>query len=73
MSRKRKINGRHVVNDLRSGIGDWGLQEKYKLSPKSLQTILEKLVAYNAISHTELCERSLLYKGTTDLSGWMAP
>jgi hypothetical protein len=68
MSKKRQINGRHVINDLRSGIGDWGLQEKYKLSPKSLQTIFKKLVARNAISHKELCERSFLYKGTTEFT-----
>jgi hypothetical protein len=68
MGKKRQINGRHVINDLRSGIGDWGLQEKYKLSLKSLQTIFKKLVACNAISHAELCERSSLYKGTTEHS-----
>jgi len=68
MSKKRKIDGRHVINDLRSGMGDEELQAKYELSSKSLQSILEKLVAYKAISHSELYERSSLYKGTTDLT-----
>ena len=68
MGKKRQINGRHVIADLRSGMSDLELQAKYELSPKALQSILEKLVAYNAISHTELCERSLLYKGTTELT-----
>ena len=68
MSKKRQINGNHVINDLRSGMGDLELQTKYELSPKALQTILEKLVACNAISHAELCERSLLYKGTTEIT-----
>jgi len=68
MSAKRQINGRHVINDLRSGMGDSELQAKYELSPKALQSILDKLVAHNAISHSELCERSSLYKGTTELT-----
>jgi PilZ domain len=68
MTEKRQINGRHVVNDLRSGTGDEELQAKYQLSAKGLQSIFEKLVARGAISHSELCERSSLYKGTTDLS-----
>jgi uncharacterized protein (DUF433 family) len=68
MSKKRQIDGRHVINDLRSGMGDEELQAKYELSSKALQSILEKLVAYNAITHSELYERSSLYKGTTDLT-----
>jgi len=68
MSKKRQIDGRHVINDLRSGMGDEELQAKYELSSKALQSILEKLVAYKAISHSELYERSSLYKGTTDLT-----
>ena len=68
MSKKRQINGRQVINDLRSGMGDEELQAKYQLSSKSFQSILEKLVARDAISHPELCERSSLYKGTTDLT-----
>jgi hypothetical protein len=68
MSTKRRINGRHVINDLRSGMSDLELEAKYELSPKALQSILEKLVAHNAISHSELYERSSLYKGTTDLT-----
>jgi len=68
MREKRQINGTHVVNDLRSGTGDEELQAKYQLSAKALQSIFEKLVARNAISHSELCERSSLYKGTTDLT-----
>jgi hypothetical protein len=68
MSKKRQINGRQVVNDLRSGTGDEELQARYQLSAKTLQSIFEKLVTSNAISHSELCERSALYKGTTDLT-----
>jgi hypothetical protein len=68
MRENRQINGRQVVNDLRSGMSEEELQAKYQLSAKGLQSIFEKLVDRDAISHAELCERSLLYKGTTDLT-----
>jgi hypothetical protein len=68
MGKKRQISGRQVVDDLRSGMGDSELQAKYDVSQKALQRILEKLVSHNAITHSELCEISSLYKETTDLT-----
>lgn len=68
MGKKRQINGRNVVNDLRSGMADWELRTKYRLSTNSLRTIFEKLVAYNAVSRSELCEMSPFYKVTMDLT-----
>lgn len=66
MREKRKINGRDIVNDLRSGMAAWELQIKYKVSEKSLQTIFKKLVACSAISHSELYELSSFYKARID-------
>lgn len=68
MGEKRQINGRSVINDLRSGMTDWELQMKYRLSDNGLHTIFEKLVAYKAIDRSELCEMSPFYKATTDLT-----
>ncbi len=68
MGKTRQLNGRHVVNDLRSGMGDWELQVKYQLSLKGLQRVFEKLVTYQVISQSELCQRSPLYKATTDVT-----
>lgn len=62
MNEKRKINGRLILDDLGSGMTDRELQVKYSLSASGLSTIFEKLVARQAISHTELCGRSSLYK-----------
>jgi PilZ domain len=59
---KRQIDGKLVINDLRSGLRDRDLQVKYKLSSYALLTVYRKLLAHNAISHSELCERSPLYK-----------
>jgi PilZ domain len=66
MEKRRKINGKDVINDLRSGMADWQLQVKYKISTKSLRTIFRRLVKSNAISHSELYESSSLYRERTD-------
>ncbi|MCL4540294.1 MAG: PilZ domain-containing protein [Bacteroidetes bacterium] len=61
MKRKRQINGRYVIDDLRSGLTDRELQIKYCLSANSLCRIFEKLVDRGTMSHSELSERSPLY------------
>ena len=66
MATKRQINGKDILNDLRSGMAAWELQVKYKLSAKSLQAIFKKLVERNAISHSELYELSSFYKERKD-------
>ncbi|MGO9568168.1 MAG: PilZ domain-containing protein, partial [Desulfomonilaceae bacterium] len=66
MAEKRHVNGTNIINDLRSGMADWELQVKYKLSSQALETIFKRLVARNAISHAELYECSPFYKERTD-------
>jgi|SRR5271157_1431905 len=61
MSEKRQINGRNIIDDLRSGVTDRELQMKYGLSTSGLCTIFEKLVDSEAMSHSELSEWSPLY------------
>jgi hypothetical protein len=63
---KRQINGKDIVDDLRSGNTDSELMEKYGLSPRALQAIFQKLVACKAISKAELCDRSPLYRERAD-------
>ncbi|MGO9567734.1 MAG: PilZ domain-containing protein [Desulfomonilaceae bacterium] len=63
---KRQINAKEIVDDLRSGNTDSELMEKYELSSTALQKICRKLVACQAISHLELCERSPLYRERAD-------
>jgi hypothetical protein len=62
MGTNRQIDGRLIINDLRSGLRDRDLQGKHKISSYGLLTVYKKLLAHNAISHSELCERSPLYK-----------
>lgn len=66
MTEKRQIKGADIIDDLRSGMADWELQVKYKLSSQALEMIFKKLVARNAISHAELYECSPFYKERTD-------
>ncbi len=62
MEKKRQINGKNILSDLRSGMADRQLQVKYKLSSKSLESILSKLVKCGAVSHAELYEKSSSYR-----------
>jgi c-di-GMP-binding flagellar brake protein YcgR len=66
MATKRQINGKDILNDLRSGMAAWELQAKYILSAKSLQAIFNKLVERGAISHLELYEMSSFYRDRID-------
>jgi len=61
MGEKKQINGRNIIDDLRSGMTDRELQVKYRLSTNGLCTIYEKLVDRGAISHSELSKWSQLY------------
>lgn len=63
--KKRQINGKNVLDDLRSGMTELELQIKYRLSTNGLCTIYEKLVDRAAISHSELSEWSPLYSRRT--------
>jgi hypothetical protein len=66
MAEKRQIKGADIVNDLRSGMADWELQVKYKLSSQALEQVFTKLVESGVIGHAELYESSPFYKEKTD-------
>ncbi|MGO9567918.1 MAG: hypothetical protein ACLP5H_10290 [Desulfomonilaceae bacterium] len=63
---KRQIDGRDILNDLRSGMADEELLVKYKLSAKSLRSIFKQLVVCKAISQSELYEISSSYRDRVD-------
>lgn len=60
MSTKRKIPAKPLVHDLRDGMGDRRLMEKYFLSPAQLQKVFRRLVDAGAIDEMELFMRSSL-------------
>ena len=57
---KRKIKAKPFVRDLRSGMGDERLMEKYSLSENQLHRVLQKLVDAGAIDEMELFMRTSL-------------
>jgi hypothetical protein len=57
MSPKRRIKGNEIVADIKGGMTDQHLMEKYKLSQQALKNIFRKLVDAGAILESELQER----------------
>lgn len=64
MGSKRDIGAKDLIFDIRAGMTDLQLMEKYKLTAKGLQSALQKLVDIQAISPEELYERYPLYEAT---------
>ena len=61
---KRKIKAKPFVRDLRNGMGDRELMEKYTLSENQLHKVLHKLVDAGAIDEMELFMRTSLSDST---------
>ncbi len=55
-----RIKAKKVVRDIQAGMNDVLLMEKYQLSPKQLQHVLEKLVEADLITYMQLYERTRL-------------
>jgi len=54
----RTINAQEAARDIRLGMGDAGLTEKYQLSPKGLASLYNKLIALGMLTRTD-CDRRL--------------
>lgn len=54
---RRKIPAKQVVADVKGGMSDAILREKYRLSPRGLESLFKKLLALNLITQSELDER----------------
>jgi hypothetical protein len=61
---KRKIEAKPFVKDLRNGMGDRELMEKYTLSESQLHKVFQKLVDAGAIDEMELFMRTSLSDST---------
>jgi hypothetical protein len=61
---KRKIKAKPFVRDLRNGMGDRELMEKYTLSETQLHKVFRKLVDAGAIDEMELFMRTSLSDST---------
>lgn len=57
---RRSISAKDLLKDIRSGLDDGQLMEKYQLSPVQLENIFGKLVDADFITVVELHERARL-------------
>jgi hypothetical protein len=58
MPRKEEIRRQDFLNDLRAGMSDQELMNKYKLTPRGMGTLFRNLVNAELISFAELIRRS---------------
>ena len=68
MRPKKQINARQMADDVRSGLADSQLMDKYELSAKGLQSVFQKLIEAGVVTETELEDRVPFSQLTADLS-----
>jgi uncharacterized membrane protein (DUF485 family) len=64
---KRKITARELLADVKQGLGDPALMEKYKLSAQGLQSVFQKLVKAGLMTQAELDSRNPSSERTVDI------
>lgn len=57
----REISGKHFLKDMRAGMSDSELMDKYRLTEKGLASVLDKLLELKLITLSELHARSPFY------------
>ncbi|MEW6349541.1 MAG: hypothetical protein AB1646_10805 [Thermodesulfobacteriota bacterium] len=65
MGEKRRLDAKDLIYDIRAGMTDTQMMEKYKLTPRGLLSALRKLINVQAVSPEELFERFPLYEQLT--------
>ncbi len=63
-----EIKAKDAVRDIRSGMDDFALMDKYSLSAKGLQSLFDQLVAAGLLSRGDLDLRMPFSEGTVDVS-----
>ena len=58
MDRKREINAKGILADIRAGLSDEELMKKYKLSTIGLESVFRKLVQAGAITDDQITVRT---------------
>lgn len=64
---KRRITAREILADVKTGVGDPVLMEKYKLSAQGLQSVFNKLLKAGVLTRQELDDRVPMSQRTVDL------
>ncbi len=68
MAEKKRIRAGDVARDMRSGMSDSKLMNKYGLSSKGLQSVFKKMVAAGILQESELTGRISLSQDTADIT-----
>jgi len=66
---KQEIRAKEILNDIRSGMDDVNLMQKYKVTGKGLDSAFRKLLTAGLISQQYLNARRIGYEETVELSG----
>jgi hypothetical protein len=67
--KKREINAKNFMRDVKAGRDDVGLMKKYRLTPRGLDSTFRKLLTLGLISRFELAARRSDQEETVDLAG----
>ncbi len=67
MPSKTTIRAKDAVNDIRAGMTNLELMEKYRLSAKGLKSLFMKLVDFRAVKYGELDARTQQVDDTVDV------
>jgi hypothetical protein len=63
-----RVNAQEAARDIRSGMDDFGLMQKYQLSYKNLPSLFKKLMDVGLIQQTDIDHRNLGFENTVALS-----
>lgn len=69
---KPRLSAKEIVQDLRSGVIDAALMEKYNLSAEGLQSVFKKLISAGVLQQAELDSRAPAHKPATT-AVWKCP
>jgi len=69
---KTKVNAREVVRDIRAGMQDSDLIEKYGLSPRGVESLFNKLVTAGLLEQSEVDQRQARGRGHP-AEAWRCP
>jgi uncharacterized paraquat-inducible protein A len=70
---KRRVTARDILRDVRAGISDSELMDKYKLSAQGLQSVFHKMINAGLITELELEDRVPVNERTVDLGLFICP
>jgi hypothetical protein len=67
MMAKRKINAKEAVIDIRAGMDDLALMEKYTITDKGLESLFNKLISSGLVTREEIEDRDSPFLSTVTL------